>query len=108
MLLFENPLFKVSQGVFTGWKIQSCMSGAIYVPDRVLKEKIGLVWMKVRKTKRGMSIDSAMSEEVMFGSFAHAVSDPASDEGSMWRTKNAEELANFFIDLGNRYMRGEA
>ena len=106
MKLFEGPFVVVSQGLLSGWKVHDKMTGTIAVPNSRLKERIGLTWMQVRRTKKSRSIDSGMSEEVMFGSFARAVLDPSSYEGQLWAISSPDELADLFIEQGNGYMRG--
>ena len=105
MVLFDGSFYQVSQGLFSGWKILDKMSGTTAIPNQLLKERIGLVWMQVRKTKKHKSIDSGMSEEVMFGSFAKAVLDPNSEFGTLWSAHSPDELADLFIEEGNVYMR---
>lgn len=105
MILFNGSFYTVSQGFFSGWKVQSKISGAISVPNSLLKERIGFVWMQVRRTKKSQSIDSGMSEDLMFGSFAKAVLEPFSEEGELWLRHSPDELADIFIKRGNETMR---
>ena len=105
MILFEGLRVQVSQGFLSGWKVKDRFTGAISIPNSMLKEKIGFVWMQVRRTKRSASVDPRMSEEVMFSSFGNAVIDPSSDDGILWFSSSPDELADFFIGQGNAYMK---
>ena len=105
MVLFDSSFYRVSQGFFSGWKVESKLTGTIAVPSSLMKERVGFVWMQVRKTKKSKSVDSKMSEEVMFGSFAKAVLDPSCSDGRLWLEKSPDELSDMFIDAGNDYMR---
>ena len=64
--------------------------------------------MQVRKTKKSQSIDSGMTEDVMFGSFSKAVLEPVSEVGEFWGSHSPNELADFFIAKANEYMRSAA
>jgi hypothetical protein len=105
MILFEGTFTRVAQGFFSGWKILDKMSGTIAVPNGLLKERIGLTWMQVRRTKKSRSVDSQMSEDAMFMSFARAVLDPSSDEGELWASTSPDDLADQFIEYANSTMR---
>jgi hypothetical protein len=108
MVLFDGPFVRVSQGFFTGWRIEDKLTGTVAIPNRLLKERIGLTWIQVRRTKKSRSVDSGMSEDVMFGSFAKAVLDPSSDEGNLWALNSHDQLADHFIETGNSYMNSVA
>lgn len=108
MKLFESSFYVVSQGFFSGWKVQSKLTGATSIPSSLQKERIGFVWIQVRKTKKASSIDSGMSEDVMFGSFAKAVLEPVSEDGELWERHSPDNLADHFISLGNKFMKNSA
>jgi hypothetical protein len=101
MIYFEGTFVRVSQGFFTGWKVLDKMTGTIAVPNWLLKERIGLTWMQVRQTKKGKSIDSKLSEDAMFMSFARAVLDPSGNEGELWKVTSPDDLADNFIAYSN-------
>lgn len=105
MKLFDSPFVEVSQGMFSGWKVRDKITGVNAVPDSLLKERIGLTWMQVRRPKKSQSIDSGMSDNVMFGSFAKAVLDPSGSDGRLWRENAPDWIADHFISLGNEYMQ---
>jgi hypothetical protein len=105
MVLFDGSFYSVSQGFLSGWKVVDKITGAIGIPNNLQKSRIGMVWMQVRRTKKDQSIDSDMSEDVMFSSFAKAVLDPSSEEGDLWVSHSPDELANIFIQSGNQYMQ---
>lgn len=92
MVIYDGTFHIVSQGFFSGWKIFDRVTGTTAIPNSIQKERIGLVWMQVKRTKKDQSIDSGMSEEVMFGSFAKAVLNPTSKEGALWLSHSADEL----------------
>ncbi len=101
MNLYEDFSCRVSQGFFSGWKIENKISSAIMVPDKLLKERIGYVWIQVRKTKKNKSINSNFSEQVMFSSFAQAVMEPHSKTGEFWALNSPDQIADLLIQGAN-------
>lgn len=105
MKLFEDAHFEVSQGWFSGWRIKNKRAGTTLVPDWMMKERIGYVWIRVRKVRKDQSINSNFTEQVMFRSFAHAVVEPTSPDGHTWRKMTPDEITDGLIELANHMLR---
>lgn len=105
MNVFEDGRMTVSQGFFTGWRVENKLTHAVMVPNWLLKERIGFVWMQVRRTKKSASINSHFSEKVMFESFALAVIDPTAVEDSFWANHTSDEIADEMISAANNLLR---
>lgn len=103
--LFENERFCVSQGFLSGWRIEDKLSRTTLVPNWLMKERIGLVWMQVRRTRKASSVNSHFSERVMFESFAIGVAEPMSIEGRFWADHTPNEIAEEIITAANALMR---
>ena len=106
MILFEDFYMSVSQGFFTGWRVENRLTHAVSVPNWLLKERIGFVWIQVRRTKKSGSVNSNFSEKVMFQSFGMAVIDPTSTEGRFWADHTPDEIADNLILAANSVLRG--
>ena len=105
MVLFENAFLKVSQGFFSGWRIENRLEGVILVPNWLMTERIGLVWIQVRRTKKSMSINSHFSEQLMFESFALGVVRPSLSEGKFWAENTPDAIADTIILSANTQLR---
>lgn len=106
MTLFEDARMTVTQRFFAGWRVENKLTHAVMIPNWLLKERIGFVWMQVRRTKKVASLNSNFSEKVMFESFGLAVMDPTGVEGIFWANHTPDEIADSFILAANTLLRG--
>ena len=78
---YEDPLYRVRQGIFTGWRVDYLPDETTFVPSTELHIRIGFLWRLIRKE---MSRDTVpprrLGEDVMFEWLARAAAMPHSPE----------------------------
>ncbi|MFC0161067.1 hypothetical protein ACFFKB_24285 [Mameliella alba] len=105
MILYNDAVCRVSQGFFRGWRVENKLQGMTLVPSALMSERIGFVWMMVRRTKKSRSISWRLSENRMFQEFAMAVMFPDSPAAELWKTNTPDDIADSLIEATNHEVR---
>lgn len=95
MILHEDKHFIVSQGFFSGWRVKSKINGSVSIPPPAVAEKMGLTWIKVRKSRHHSEVHWRRAEVILFHVFASSAYDPAGDDAAMFLGHSPETLAEW-------------
>lgn len=105
MILYDDQVCRVSQGWFRGWRVENKLQGMTLIPSALMAERIGFVWMMVRRTKKSSSISSGLSENRMFQEFAMGVMFPDSPSAEFWTVNTPDDIADSLIEATNDEIR---
>lgn len=94
MVLYEDVIYRVEQGWFSGWRVTYHGTGARFTAPRDLSTPLGLNWHKIRRNKDFPKPLRDAAERWMFRLFAEACADPTSEAADLFRSLSPDEFAN--------------
>ena len=91
-ILYEDKDVIITQGFFTGWKIQMKATGTIIKPTFDTKVAMGAAWMKVAKRDGFSKVSRRLATDHLMLMFAQACVYPNSPEAHLFNTMQDYEL----------------